>query len=244
MIKKIIPFALLVLLSGLSSCSMKQDVQLESSGEGRMSFRIDLEPYLGEVIEQVQLLMDSEEEIPATDESFFDIPAIREDFKKNKHAELLSIESPSRLSLKGEISFDSVENMLQEVEQFNPDHRMITFTTAPGRSDLTVTINRATVDSLLKANPSMNNPLVQNFGPTATEGMSRSDYLDMMEFALGEESRMGITNSKLILNVSVNGAVLDQKGGRKLNARTVVYEIPLLDVLILDRTLVYSLSYR
>jgi len=209
-----------------------------------MSFRIDLEPYLGEVIEQVQLLMDSEEEIPATDESFFDIPAIREDFKKNKHAELLSIESPSRLSLKGEISFDSVENMLQEVEQFNPDHRMITFTTAPGRSDLTVTINRATVDSLLKANPSMNNPLVQNFGPTATEGMSRSDYLDMMEFALGEESRMGITNSKLILNVSVNGAVLDQKGGRKLNARTVVYEIPLLDVLILDRTLVYSLSYR
>jgi len=228
----------------LSSCSMKQEIRLGKSGEGQMSFQITLAPYLGDVIEQVQMLMNSEEKIPAQNDSFFDIPAIRDDFKKNKNAELLNIESPDRLSLMGAIRFDSIDSMLQQVEQFNPENRMISFKSLSDHSELSVLINRSTVEGLLKANPSLNSPLVQNFGPSTTEGMSRTDYLDMMGFALGEESRLGISNSKLSLTVHVDGGILTQKGGKKINDKTVIYEIPLLDVLILDKPLNYSLSYR
>lgn len=105
-------------------------------------------------------------------------------------------------------------------------------------------LNRETVSSLLAENEAFDNPLIESFGPASTEGMSRSDYLDMMEFAMGEESRMGISESRLSVNVRTAGTVTGQKGGTRTGDDSVRFDIPLLDLLMLEKELRYSLSYK
>ena len=96
----------------------------------------------------------------------------------------------------------------------------------------------------MTANPSMDSPLMQSFGPLANKGLTDSDYLDMMQFALGDESRAGIKNSYLVLDVNVDGVITDQQGGTLLDADTVEFKIPLLRVLILDKPQAFSVSFK
>ncbi len=237
-----------VLLAGVlalfGSCSMSQEVTLDRSGAGEVVFSVGMASYLGDVIEQMGMLIDPEAAAEAGSGSFFDVPAIREGFESNKKLSAVTVESPDRLSLNGGFRFTSVEDMVKQANEGTPGTQMISFSSTGSESQLTVLLNRATVSSMIKSNPELDNPLVQMFGPSSTEGMSEEDYLDMMEFGLGEESRKGIIASKLSLTVKVTGEILEQRGGTKLNSSAVRFDIPLLDILLLENTAVYSLRYR
>ena len=233
---------LLISILLFASCSMKNNVLLEKDGSGELSFEIDLAPYLGEVIEQVQILMDGE--IPETEDGFFDLEAIREGFESNEDVTLKTLESPHELSLKGSFSFDTVESMLQKMDKDSAGEKMISFSRNGDLSRMELTLNRETVDSLMKENEAFDNPLVESFGPASTEGMSRSDYLDMMEFAMGEESRLGISESRLTVIVRTEGTISEQTGGTLIDKNSVRFDIPLLDLLMLEKELQYSLAYK
>lgn len=228
----------------LSSCTMKQEILLDKSGEGEVKFEIGMASYLGEVIEQVEMLLDPDTKIPDEEGSFFDVEAIEKGFSSNENISALKLNTPDKLNLEGSFRFSSVEDMLSKVEKGSPQSQLISFTKGASSSDLTVNITRETIVALLDSNPALNNPLVQNFGPAATVGLSSLDYLDMMEFALGEESRKGIQNSKLSITIVVAGKVLKQSGGTKIDTSSVRFDIPLLDILILDKNLTYTLSYQ
>jgi hypothetical protein len=239
--KNIIGLSIILILS---SCTMKQEILLEKSGEGQIKFEIGMASYLGEVIEQVEMLLDPETKIPDEEGSFFDVAAIEEGFSSNENISALILKTPDKLNLEGSFRFTSVEDMLSKVEKDSPQSKLISFNKRASSSDLTVKITRETVVALLESNPALNNPLVENFGPAATVGLSSVDYLDMMEFALGEESRLGIQNSKLSINIRVAGKILKQSGGTKIDDSSVRFDIPLLDILILDKNLTYTLSYQ
>ena len=241
MMKQII-YTLLISLVLFSSCTMKNSVLLEKDGSGELSFELDLAPYLGEVIEQVQTLMEGD--VPETGDSFFDLEAIRAGFESNEDVVLKTLESPHELSLRGSFSFNRVESMLQKMEEGSAGEKMITFSQSGGVSRMDLKLNRETVNTLMSENEAFDNPLTQSFGPSSTEGMSRSDYLDMMEFAMGEESRMGISDSRLNVTVRTSGKITEQKGGTLIDSNTVRFDIPLLDLLMLETPLQYSLSYR
>jgi hypothetical protein len=239
---KYLIYPLMISVFLLGSCTMKNEVLLEKDGSGELSFELDMAPYLGEVIEQVQTLMDGD--VPETGESFFDLPAIREGFASNEDVELINLESPHELSLRGSFSFDTVESMLQKIDEGSAGEKMITFSRSGGVSRMDLVLNRETVNALLDENEAFDNPLIQSFGPASTEGMSRSDYLDMMEFAMGEESRMGISDSRLSVIVRTAGTITGQKGGSLTGDDSVRFDIPLLDLLMLEKELRYSLSYK
>ena len=233
-----------IILLGAASCTMKQAIQLDGAGGGSVAVDIELADYLTNVIDQVQALLQPEKPLRDEEAPFFDTEAIRADFAKREGVELISLESPSRGSLKGEFRFDDVSRILQRAETESASSRMVRFEEHDGISELSVVINRETVEALLAENPSFNNPLVELFGPAATEGLSESDYLDMMGFALGEESRRGILDSSLDLTISVDGRIIGQKGGYLIDEKTVRYSIPLLPLLMLTEPLEYSLQYE
>ncbi len=235
---------LLGALALFGSCSMKQDIYLEKSGAGEVRFSVGMASYLGEVIEQMGMLIDPDAAAEAGSGSFFDVPAIAGGFESNEKLSAVSVESPDRLTLNGSFRFSSVEDMVRQANEGSPEARMISFSKEGDISRLKVILNRKTITALIESNPEMDNPLVQMFGPSSTEGMSRSDYLDMMEFGLGDESRQGIIDSSLSLNVNVAGQVVEQQGGVQTDSSTVRFDIPLLDILIMEKQLVYSLSYR
>lgn len=237
-----ISLAVGLLLLSAASCTMKQDIYIEDSGSGKVIFDIELASYLTEVIEQLEMVLQSDKPLREPGKPFFDTEAITMDFEKRENVNLLGLETPTANKLSGTVGFDDINNLFQDEE--SPGSRLIHFEKKGNRSELKVTINRDTVVTLLSENPSFDNPLVENFGPAATEGISDEDYLDMMEFALGTESRKGIQESALNLTVHVEGRILEQTGGQLIDNSTVLYSVPLLSVLILDNALEYSLIYE
>lgn len=237
-------FAVLLLSAGLASCSMKQDIYIEKSGSGRVTFNIKLANYVTEVVKQILTIFETEETIPSNEKSFFDIPAIEKDFHSRDGINLIALESPQEEELAGEFTFTDINRLLQETPEGIHHHKIIQLTQHEDANEITVRISRETIEALLKTNPSLNNPLVENFGPSATEGLTEEEYLEMMEFALGEESRLGIKTSSLVLNIHVEGRIIDQYGGRITDNNTVSYNIPLLPILMLQKSLIYSLKYQ
>ena len=184
--------SILILLISLSSCAMKQDVYLNASNGGRVVFDIRMAGYVTEVVEQLSVFVD--EPLPEGGMPLFDTKAIEKDFQQREGIDLVSLESPTRNRLTGEFTFTDIESLLQEpidAKADKPQHQLIRLDKQKNGTSLKVRIDRDTVNTLLADNPSFNNPLIENFGPTATEGLIEADYLDMMEFALGTESRKG-----------------------------------------------------
>lgn len=249
---------LAVLLS--ASCTADQEVNLNSSGGGRIVFEVALAPYLTEVIDQLTMFFSFNEEsfseessdgefsngeLPSPgDDSFFDLAAIEEDFRSRDGVNLIRLESPNPNRLEGEFTFSDINLLMQDVKRNSAESRLIRLQRRRDFTELRVLITRETVAALLAENPSLNNPLVENYGPAANEGLSDTEYLEMMEYALGEESRRGIQESAVNLVIRVEGRILTQQGGRLINDRTVRFRIPLLPFLILREPMEYSLQYR
>jgi len=234
---------LLILLVSVS-CRMKQDIYIEKDGSGTVRFDLSLAEYLTEVMEQLGELVQEPGENAVPDGDLFDLEGIRRDFAGRDHVTLTDLDSPDPYRLEGAIRFDHIEKALLQEGGTAADSSLFRFSRENGRSRLDVRIDLSTIGVLLEGNPSLNSPLMENFGPAANRGLSDEDFLEMMEFALGAESRQGILDSLFILNVEVEGTVVSQTGGRQVDDRTVAFEVPLLDLLVLKSPLHYSVEFR
>lgn len=229
------------------SCSMKQDIYIEKTGSGRVIFNLSLADYLSDVISHVSTLLEQEVKNSDKQPPLFDLEAVEKDFMSRKGIGLIALESKDNQNLSGEFTFTDINMLLQDVnaiDTVSTKNQVIKLEKKDGITELTVHITREIVKDILAENPSLNNPLIANFGPSASEGLTDEEYLDMMEFVLGEQSRAGIKSSSLELTIHVEGSIIEQKGGRLADKNTAVYLIPMLPALMLKEPLEYSLRYQ
>jgi len=235
----IVIFIVLVFLS----CSLKQTLYIDKNAAGNIDFELTLVPFFIEVTEQLSELFPGEDNsVQKSTKGPFDLDKIREDFSKSEGSVLKQLDIPSDNVLQGSIVFDDIRTALSSSGS-NNILDLFSFTTKDGISTLTVVINYETVEQFLLSNPSLNSPLMETFGPLANKGLTEEDYLDMMQFALGDESSLGIKESSLSLIVDVKGNIISQSGGLIVDYNTVKFKIPLLQVLILDEPKLLSVSF-
>ncbi len=240
---KLFPALIAALILSVTSCAMKQEIFLDPDGSGRVDFDIKLAPYFTEVVTHLSDLISDEDRKRMEDGQFFDLARIRNDFSKRKGVSLESLESPVPERLTGSFSFSDINTAVTDAGKMkNPG--IFSFKREGGVSRLSVRISIDTIGELLRQNPSLNSPLMENFGPLANQDLSESDYLDMMEYMLGEESRQGILDSRVDITVKVKGRIISQTGGSKSGSSAVKFSIPLIKILVLKEPLDYSVSFK
>lgn len=232
----------LIAVLSLFSCQMEQKISIDVKGQGEMSFSVELEDYLTTVMDQMQALSGPVE--PEDEADVFDLEALKTDLNKRPELEVISLENSSETSWSGALKFSDVEKALASEDLPSGTETLISFSTSNGVSTLDVNFSLESFEAIMISNPSLDSPLMQAFGPLANEGLTNADYLDMMEFALGPESRMGISNSTLALVINVDGEIIEQFGGELIDNTSVKFSIPLLDILILDEELHYSVKFK
>ena len=231
---------------GFQSCSLKQTLYIDRNGAGSVSFNLELAPYFVDVTEQLSELFpenSSEAKQNTNKNGLFNLDKIKKDFSKSKGTVVEELDSPSSNILKGKFTFTDISTALNSGASGNIID-IFKFSSAGDLSTLSVMLNYNTVEKFLAANPSMDSPLMQSFGPLANKGLTDTDYLDMMQFALGDESREGIKDSYLILDVNVDGVITAQEGGIIIDTDTIRFKIPLLRILILDEPQLFSVSFK
>ena len=105
-------------------------------------------------------------------------------------------------------------------------------------------LDMETYGAIEKLVPALSTPELEVYGPRYSNGMSEEEYLDMMTFLLGEGAAEKITSSRVELNVRVPGKITKAMGLTKKSDDTVVLEMALLDILLLNNPVEFELRWK
>ena len=214
----------------LVSCNLKNRIVLEGQGKGTFELSLKLPSYMLESLDILAL------SIPGGEE-WLQPERITEQLNQTKDISDVKVDMPQKgtyqirfrfanLSYKG-----SAQNFLQWREE--------------GSTRLSIQINRKTYEALENRFPSLGqNPLLQIYGPGSTQGMSREDYLDMVEYSFGPQARKDLLVAEAEIVLELPGPIISQSGGKKTGSKTLELRLPLLDFLLLEREKRYSVVYR
>jgi hypothetical protein len=224
----------------LSGCAITQKATVEADGSGSARLRIELESFYHEAL----LDMASLEEGSSFEAggSIFDLEGTREAFDRKESVQLVDIDSPDPRVLEASVVFRDVEEVFKSQTELTAAG-VISFDSQGPTKTITLHIDRQNFVEISEFFALKNNPLFETFGPEQNEHTTQEEYMEMVEFMLGEEGPPSLLESFIELEVNVKGKILSQKGGR-VAGNSVFFRIPLIRVLLLNQPLDYSIVFR
>jgi len=224
-------------LSALAGCAVNQRVALEADGSGTAVVRIRLEKIL---LDYLQDLSEVSGTAPKEKGRIFDVEDIRKGFASRQEVTLTRIASPSPERLEMELAFRSIEKLFAAPEK---PQTILTLKKAAEDTTLRAHLDRKNFSQLLELAPFLKNPLFEGLGPQENDDATEAEYLELIDLALGEGGSAALKSSVIETTIAVRGKIISQSGGTPI-AGGVVFRIPLLRVLLLDKPLDYSLTFK
>ena len=226
-----------VLMAGAGGCSVSQQLDLQVDGSGEIRLAVDLD----RVFQEYYRDLSGSESIEAG--GIFDPVEIERVLHGQPGLQVreVLVPEPGRLE---------VSLQLQDVEQLFHDDalpQILIFTRSADRAGLEIQVGRNDLPRFLQLSPVGDSPMVEYLLPPGSS-LSRSDYIDYLSWAL-EEYEGSIPIARVIesaaieLRVRPQGEILVQRGGEVVDG-TVVFRIPVIDLVLADSPLQYSLEFR
>lgn len=218
---------------------MRNEINLEKDGSGTANVEINLKSFVLPTIE------DLAEISPDVDpDEMLNPERIKEQMLENPEISNVDASRPLKNRLNLDFQFGSIEDLFSQAEEDVQTSGLITIEDLGGKTKLTLTVNKETYRGFSHLIPNLDDPTMAALAPDPDMVIEEGEYLDMIEFFFGEEGPGGIMTSDLDMVINVNGTVLDQVGGTKIDGNTVEFSVPLIRILLLDKNLVYSLTYK
>ena len=92
--------------------------------------------------------------------------------------------------------------------------------------------------------PVLDNPLIASMGPQPNSIISESEYLEMMVFLLGEDGPKAIEESEVNLTIKIEGSIVSHSDGELISSDSLLFEIPLLSILVLNDPINYEIVFE
>jgi hypothetical protein len=221
----------------LAGCAVNQRVSLEPEGSGTAVVRIRLEKILMDYLKDLSEVSGA----AAQDKGrIFNLEDIRKGFASRPEVTLTRLESPSPDRLEMELAFGSIEKLFAAPDK---PQTILTLKKGPNGTTLRAHLDRKNFSQLLELAPFLKNPLFEGLGPQENDDTTEAEYLELIDLALGEGGSAALKASVIETTILVKGQVVAQTGGSVVNGG-VVFRIPLLRVLLLNKPLDYSLTFK
>jgi hypothetical protein len=229
--------ALLTALFALAGCAVNQRVTLDPEGSGTAVVRIRLEKILMDYLKDLSEVSGA----AAQDKGrVFNLEDIRKGFASRPEVTLNRLESPSPDRLEMELGFRSIEKLFAAPDK---PQTILTLKKGPEGTTLRAHLDRKNFSQLLELAPFLKNPLFEGLGPQENDDTTEAEYLELIDLALGEGGSTALKASVIETTILVKGKVVAQTGGSVVSGG-VVFRIPLLRVLLLNKPLDYSLTFK
>jgi hypothetical protein len=229
--------ALLTALFALAGCAVNQRVTLDPEGSGTAVVRIRLEKILMDYLKDLSEVSGA----AAQDKGrIFNLEDIRKGFASRPEVTLTRLESPSPDRLEMELGFRSIEKLFAAPEK---PQTILTLKKGPEGTTLRAHLDRKNFSQLLELAPFLKNPVFEGLGPQENDDTTEAEYLELIDLALGEGGSTALKASVIETTMLVKGQVVSQTGGSVVKGG-VVFRIPLLRVLLLNKPLDYSLTFK
>jgi hypothetical protein len=219
---------------GLFSCTARIDGIINEGGSAEISLRTSLEPRTLALIRSLKGFMGDDSNLPVLDgeaisRSAASAPGIRS----------ISLKNINPSSVEGKISISHVGAFLEAGEG-----RFITFTEVPGNSSIAVNLTRESAPKIISMlSPELEEYLSALMAPAVLgEDMSKQEYLNLVSSVYGRPLANEIAEAKILVSMDLPRQVKAVKGGAS-SGRRAEFEIPLLNILVLDQPLNYELMW-
>lgn len=237
-ILKILTISLLITATFfLSSCSVKNEINLSIDGSGTASTDTMLDEALVFYIQSLAELTGDD-----AGGDLFKVNEIKIEMEKNPGISVKSIKNYDDKRITAEISFDNIEQLIAETEK-TLNKQIITFNEYGAEKEIGIYIDIDNFNDIAPLFPIVEEPLFMTFGPLENQGLSENDYLEMMEYALGDGGGEMIRKSVITTTINVDGTLISQKGGTA-KGNSVTFETPLIRILLLDEPIEYTIRFK
>ncbi len=226
----------------LLSCSVRPEVTLNADGSGEAVVRVTVQKFLAEY------LLDLAEFAGAAksrDAGMFDEKEIRAAFEGKPGVTVKGVRIPKPEELELRLAFRSIDDLVRGQKEL-ADTGIVTFRNDGGTRTLRLHLdqkNFAKISSLLPSSDGSTETILSVFGPQQGVAITEAEYLEAMEFTLGEQGPKAIEDSSVDVTVTVNGKLVSQKGGTAKGS-VVTFRIPLLKLLMLNEPLDYEIVFK
>ncbi|MDR2619096.1 MAG: hypothetical protein LBC62_09525 [Treponema sp.] len=219
------------------SCSARIDGTVREGGQADLAVRTALEPRMSALIRSFQAALGSG---PA--ELILDGPAIGRSMAAAPGIGSVSLKNSGPAALEGDIKVAHAGDFLSAGEK-----KFITFTEISGgvpSGSIVIALDRETapeVIALLSADAV--DYLSALMAPAATgEILSRQEYLELVASLYGKAVADEISSARIRAYLDFPGPVVSVRSGTA-SGRRAEFEVPLLDLLVLDRPLRYEVNW-
>lgn len=222
------------------SCAMNQTIIIKSDGSGTLAMHVEVARLLHDYVARLSEV--SDKPVLGSGGKFFDAASIRKDFESRPGISVTKAATPSNDALDLELAFDSIQDVFTREESLK-SAAALAYSESGGRKTIRLHLDRSNYPQLARTFPLLASPAFAAFGPQANDTTSDDEYLEMVGFSIGDDAPALLKKSYLTLTLDPEGEILSQSGG-EITGGTVVFRIPLLRLLVLDKPVDLSVTFN
>jgi hypothetical protein len=235
----VVVLASLTLLSIVTSCSVRDEMLLHPDGSGEVHVSVDMHPVLMAYFTDLMMALTGAEGDPP----IYDLDALSASFAERPGVTLVSADTPERGALRLHVRFEDINQLFADEDSAETAR----FSSSGSRRELVVTLNRASVNRFLGYAPEDSSMLADLLLPPEDGSLPSEDYRGELEWAFEEygtpdEVADALDSAVIEVRITPDGRIVTQSGG-SIVGDSVVFRIPVLELLTLDDERVYSLSF-
>ena len=230
--------ALAILL--MVSCTVNQTIAIRSDGSGTLSMHAEVTKLLHDYL--ASLAEVSGKPGLMTGGKVFDAATMKKDFEARPGITVKRVVTPTPDSVDMDLAYTSLRDVFSQDDALKGAGAMV-YSEADGKKTVKLHLDRTNYTQLSRLFPLLNDPTVSGLGPQVNDTITDPEYLEMIKFSLGDDGPALLKKSFITLTIDPEGDIISQSGGT-ISGSAVVFRIPLLRLLVLDKPLDYSVTFK
>jgi hypothetical protein len=240
MVKKFSPAVFsMAFLFVFTSCASRINGSLMGEGQADMEIQAELKPGMSALIRNFAALSGTAK----PDAALLDGPSLAASMSRAPGIASVSFRNESPSAIRGPVRISRISDFLSG----GKTNGFISFEqkNSAGEGHCAVNLNLASGPQILGLiSPEISGYLTVLMAPIATgEVLSRADYLTLVASIYGRNIADEISSSSIQVSVNFPGAIQSVKGGT-FSGRKADFEVPLPDILVLEKPLNYEVVWK
>jgi len=229
--KAFLPLCFLIL--ALTSCAARINGTLAADGSASLSLNLALEPAMTSLIQRLN------EAGSGASGTVLNGSSIASSFASAPGVTSATFRNLTPSSIEGQVRISAISDFLGTRRGF------ITFEQRAAGGRCVINLNRTNGPEILGLlSEEISDYLNALMAPVATgEEMTRAEYLDLVASFYNRNIRNEIEASRVRVSLDFPGAITSARGGT-FSGRRANFDIPLLDLLVLENPLVYEVTWN
>ena len=228
----------LAALWALGACAVTQQLTLRTDRSGETEIAVDMAPDVIVRIQEMAAL--SGLELP--EDGFLNLEVLHETLDALPGVTVTRVEAPEEHRLEVAFAFADAPAIFPSPSLLW-EAGIVTFEEVVGGTHVRLYLDLDNYKQLRDIFPALEDQVIRAMGPEENTEITAEDYLTMMGFILGPSGPDAIAESVITIELTVEGVLVSQSGGR-IKDGAAIFELNLLDLLLLHEPVDLQVVFR